>query len=441
MTFMLRTLTLAVVLLIATSARAAAPAAQADAIARFISPDTLVITHIDLTRTDPKASADQILLWLNRMKLEPDEMDHATRGLREGSQMLAAARDKLAKAGCKHLYILTSLFDVPEGPGLLVATMEQGGDAQAISDVFVREPAQMRFGGKPWPEKSEPQPGAVLFGSAGAIERAKASAAAPKPRAEVASALTVINDQPIQIVLAPTADARRVVESLFPRLPREVGGGPSTVVTQGAQWVALGLDLGDKPAVKLIIQSADAPSAKALHDFLASLDRLARAEHQRKPIIRDFPALLDKLMPRLEGDRLVLNIDEPGLGTLVDAAVPALSAARENAKLQVSGSHVRQILLACIMHANDNKNQWPDILEQAVIKYAGPKVLVNPRRPDQKIGYVYHRPPAVIKNPGTLVVVHEETEGFNKVMVGFADGHAELMTVEALQKQLKAQGE
>src|SRR5688500_4909890 len=178
MTFILRTLTLAVVLLVATSARAAAPAAQADAIARFISPDTLVITHIDLARTDPKASADQILLWLNRMKLEPDEMDHATRGLREGSQMLAAARDKLAKAGCKHLYIVTSLFDVPEGPGLLVATMEQGGDAQAISDVFMREPAQMRFGGKPWPEKSEPQPGAVLFGSAGAIERAKASAAA-----------------------------------------------------------------------------------------------------------------------------------------------------------------------------------------------------------------------------------------------------------------------
>lgn len=432
----LRTLTPVIVLLLTVSARAAAPPAPAGAISKFVGADTLVITHIDLTRVDPKASADQILLWLNRMKLDADAMDHATRGLREGSQMMVDVRDKLTKAGCKRLYILTTLFDVPFAPGVLVAITEPGADAQAISDIFARKPAAMRFGGKPWPEKSEVVPGAVLFGFAEAIDRAKASAAAPKPRPEVMAALAGINDLPIQIVLVPTADTRRVVETLVPRLPATLGGGPSTIFTRGIQWAAAGFDLGDQPAFKLIIQSADAPAANALHAVAVASSRLALADKRARAVVPTMPQLIDTIIPKVEGDRLVLSLDEQGLAALVDGLAPALAAAREHARLQQSSSHVRQIVMACMLYANDNKNQWPDTLEQVIPRYGGHNLLINPRRPDEKIGYVYHKPdPKALT--GTTVVVHEKTEGFNKVVVGFADGHTEVFTVEELEKALK----
>ena len=50
--------------------------------------------------------------------------------------------------------------------------------------------------------------------------------------------------QAAQFLLLPTADIRRVIEEMIPTLPGAVGGGPSTTITRGCLWAAVGVERG-----------------------------------------------------------------------------------------------------------------------------------------------------------------------------------------------------
>ncbi len=88
---------------------------------------------------------------------------------------------------------------------------------------------------------------------------------------------------------------------------------------------------------------------------------------------------------------------EVGLATVAGGAVgagvalPALAKAREQARIAVSMSNLKQIGLALHMYAEDNDGNFPSDLEKAKRYYGNAKILESPRKPKDFEGpsYIY----------------------------------------------------
>jgi hypothetical protein len=290
---------------------------RAQAITPYLDEQTVVVAHIDVS----VLNLDAILAAIPGVsKRDADE--------------LAALKTNVApwladftNAGAKELYIVFSLADYRGTPFVIVPTSERTN-----ADVLVRlfrsrtttdllKSASFHLA----PEVVEKLDQAVFAGGSKALARIKGGKPAERP--ELAKAFAAVGDTTAQVLVLPTASARRVIEEVVPSLPKEVGGGPMTIVTRGFQWGAIGVGLPPKTALRVVIQSKDASAARALRDVIGEgVDRLSR-----EALIREAVPEYDKLAPRLKptiaDDRLVLSFEagSAGLSDLLAAFAPKIT--------------------------------------------------------------------------------------------------------------------
>ena len=108
------------------------------------------------------------------------------------------------------------------------------------------------------------------------------------PRPELAAAFEAAGDGAAQAVLIPPAYTRRVIEELMPQLPKEIGGGPSSILTRGICWAAVGIDLPPQLALHAVIKSQDAAAAAALRGKWAEVLRLAGQHEEIRRAVPQF---------------------------------------------------------------------------------------------------------------------------------------------------------
>ncbi len=119
--------------------------------------------------------------------------------------------------------------------------------------------------------------------------------------------------------------------------------------------------------------------------------------------------------------------------------MPAVSKAKMTAQNVLAANDLKQIGLACIMYADDNKDQFPPNLEAAK-KYLGTdKVLESPRKPKDFNGpsYIYITGQTT-KSPIGNILAYEapECSRDGKINVLFLDGHVEIMPLADFHKKL-----
>jgi hypothetical protein len=94
--------------------------------------------------------------------------------------------------------------------------------------------------------------------------------------------------------------------------------------------------------------------------------------------------------------------------------------------------------MACILYANEHKNQFPPDLETVQKTNELPaEILRNPRVPNKPIGYVYLQPKG--NAPPADQIVAYEAFGQplpSSLAASFADGHAEIMDYPRFAKAL-----
>jgi hypothetical protein len=232
-------------------------------------------------------------------------------------------------------------------------------------------------------EGSIEREGALVFGSQTALARLRGfhgpTRAIPK------SALAAVAGAEIRAFLLPSDDQRRVLSEFLRdpeaeraivgrmppgRVPAEFLRNPGEIARlalgEGLQWVAAGITTRDNLALKLVIGSQDAVSAKALDLWLAGAWQYAR-QHvaaQKDPDSAMIAGLMDQfsrvLAPKVNGDQLVIRIDMRQLmasaaGTLLgQTAVDAANRAEGT----VVKNHLKQLALA--MHNyHGTYNQLP----------------------------------------------------------------------------------
>ncbi len=165
----------------------------------------------------------------------------------------------------------------------------------------------------------------------------------------VSDAFEAVKDYPVQALLLPPPQVRRAVEELMPELPRQLGGGPSRVLTEGLDWAAFGL----KPAplkVEVIIQSKDEQAARNLAAHMPKLLRAAydASPKDHRPIAEPaFSNILKDIKTQVVGDRVNVTFEgmkggDQGLGLLAIAA----AAISQKAQRQTNMNRLKQIMLA-----------------------------------------------------------------------------------------------
>ena len=215
-----------------------------------------------------------------------------------------AAREAVAalrKAGAKDVYAVLSIADLPNpGPFLLIPTTN-------VNTEELKAALRNLTG-----QTVEPLDGVMLVGDKRTLERLHGLKPAARP--DLDAAFGAVAGSPVQIAFVPSEDQRRVVKELLPTLPKEVGGGPGTILTKGLRWAAVGVETKPKLAVKLVVQSENAEAAKALADAAErGLDSVIREQTVRR-VFPKADELVKVVRPKVDGDRLTIAVDESAPG-------------------------------------------------------------------------------------------------------------------------------
>ncbi len=299
--------------------------ARADAIAPFVDEQTVGVVHVDLSRLD----FDQLLK--QAVELAPGSEGLLTPAIEHARPMAK----HLVESGVKDVFLVVSLADLPRAP-FFVFPLAEGADTKSLES----------WHGELHVEAIERVGNALFAGGKQTLERVEKQTAATRP--EIARAFEAAGDTAAQILLLPTADNRRVVEELLPALPAEVGGGSSQVLTRGAMWAAVGIDLQPRTAIQLTIQSQDAEAAAAFRDkWLAMLQLVGRDARIAKALPR-FAQLANQLEPKVKGDRiqLALDIESPSWKPLTKLLQTGLGEVQQSEMRKQTVVHFKQIGIA-----------------------------------------------------------------------------------------------
>jgi Protein of unknown function (DUF1559) len=285
-------------------------------IAPFVDELTFAVIHVDV----PRVKTEE--LWRRFKQITGVNAPAGEKSF------LVELPDKFARAGGKDLFLLFNLADGEMQP-LVVAPVGAGADKQALLDLFKQAPDGQVA------EKA----GAILLGTAKSLEAAQSRTAKAVP--ELAKAFAQVESMTAQVILLPPRPFLRAQEELTPDLPRELGGGPITTVTRGFQWAALGVDITPKLKLKAVAQALDAKAADDLNKLVGhALNGLTiRADRELNPFIQFFPTL----KPKVEGDRLVLALDDEAIDKVL---TPAVGQVQQAAARNRSANNLKQMALA-----------------------------------------------------------------------------------------------
>ena len=441
----MRNLIILTIAILAISAAAFAeekfdPSARAREIAPFIDEQTIAVMHVDFSRVNVDAT------WGVIEKLLEETGDHDVKELADAKDKVKELVEGFLQAGARDLYWVISLADIPPEPIRVVIPLRPGADKRAIRALLYSgkidgPTSRPTSSTNPRPPRNRVDVirNAVVWTKWSNFQRV--ADLTPHPRPELAAAFAAAGDTAGQILILPTDDNRRVIEEMMPTLPEEFGGAPSTTITQGLLWAAVGVDGPPEMAVRAVVQSKDPAAAEALGQTITSIFKAIEENEDVLKMVPNIAKLTAMLTPAVSGNQLTLKLDDKQANSIIfDLLGPPLREARMQAKLALSMRNLSQIGKAIYIYGAENKDTFPEslqvLLDKKLIK---PQMLINPARTKQKPAYVYVKPSQPMgKVPSGRLLVYEahDTWGPAGVNVLFADAHVGRITNEAHFKKL-----
>jgi hypothetical protein len=273
--------------------------AAATILAPLVDEQTFAIIHVDVSRV-PAAPV---------LGLAAQVLPHAKKEIARTEEQIVAQREAFLRGGGRDIYLLVGLADFKLSdaslPLFAAVPLSAGTDAKLLAESL----RKLGF------EATQQREGVLLAGSRAALDRLKD--VKPDPRPDLQQAFDAAGDAAAQIVFLPPVYWRRVIEEMMPTLPKPVGGGPSTVLTHGVRWAALGVDPPQNLSLRLVIQSADNQAAAALRDKWPDLWKPLKEEKDVSRVLPRLDDLLRLLTPEVRGDQLVIQMDAKKAGQAI----------------------------------------------------------------------------------------------------------------------------
>jgi len=311
------------------------PVARAKTITPFLDEQAFLVARVAPARVDPVKLIDRVVEVVPELKPQRTVMSLA----------LGAAHAAVLQAGAKEFYAVLSIeeMDFHREPMPFLIVPAEGVNEEALSMLLATLPFEVKQ-----------RHGDVFFaGYRSVLERLKTIT--PDKRPEMTAAFEAAGDTAAQVLLLPPKYTARVIEEMMPELPLD--GGPSTIVTHGVRWAALGVDTQEL-SVRLTVQSDDQEAAEALRRvWHGGLHELGE-EKEVQEAVGDFEPFIRLFTPVVKGDRLVLELsDENGaVRRLIDASMVPLRELRYQARRTSTMNHLKQIGLALLNYQEVNKH-------------------------------------------------------------------------------------
>ena len=428
---------------VTTAARAELPAA----VARYVDANTLAVVRIDASRLDADAAADFLKKGL--ADAGPAERDEVVRSARDGLKQFAEELAPTTAAGVTRAYLLVTPATLVQQQ-LPVIVIPTGGAEQATA--VVNSPAVARIGRAYSLVAVLGLENTVLLGTPATTNAALA--VRPVARPELAGAFGDDNTAvsaafvPSPLVRLFAAQAVRGQMQQNPAIPAAL-----PEVMQGLARATMTLSLPPGPSSAVRMEFADAATAGKAAALMK--EGLASAEGQLAGEVgpEQAEAITAAASPATDGPAVTVDVTPQEADALAPFLGKVLLEARKSAKRVASMSNLRQMGMGINIYASDNGGRLPRTLEDigAAIGMTDPelakswaKMSTSPRLA-AGTKYVLLRPAERmqdVKDSGGTVLLYEPVPAGwdDKVIVGFADGHAETVTVERLEAMAKEQG-
>jgi len=324
------------------------PAARAKVIAPFIEEETVAVIHVDFSRIDVDAVAEQLVKWV------PGAFGDGW-----DPRFQKATLAVISEAGIREMYLVVTLAGALRAEeNLLFAVVPLPADVNRYVPAHELRQAEVlreKMDAGHYFTAFARRNGVLLAGTRETVDRLKRIQ--PDVRPELEKAFEAAGDTTAQVLLLPPKHTVRAIREIMPELPEQLGGGPSDVLTRGCLWAAVGIDLPPKTPIRAVVQSADHEAAKAM---LAKWKQFGQLLEQHKDIRRDIPGfkkIWQVLTPQVQGDRLVLVLDERNQGVarvMTLLKLPAMEA-RENARRIQSMNNLKQLGLSMHQYHDTHK--------------------------------------------------------------------------------------
>ena len=434
-----------VYLLVASTLIAAAAgrarADEADRIAPFVNNFTLGVVRVEPGGID----FDALDRWggdvIKQSNMDADAMRIATEGLKQATQEARKWTDQFLKAGGKTVWVVFTVENLPDDPVFVVVPLEHGADGQALQKLL--------SSGRGDSAQAVAQSKGALITAPDPKSLERVRTIMPQPRPELAKALAEAGDAKVRVALIPSDDARRVIESMIPKLPN---GASSESLTKGMLWAAVTITPPANVTLHGVVQSESNTAAEAFRKLLGELAPAApkvRANDPGASLIQMLAEIAST--SKVQGDRVAIDLNEVQTKGAATHLADAVRRARVRASRVRSASNIRQLLLGCQLYSNNHYDkvhkigQFPDDLAQMMKEQdVMPAALVNPNNPAEKVGYVYIKPPEGAP-PSDRVVIYEKYKDWDGgINLGFGDGHVEFWNDQkaaekAIQEAVAAQ--
>jgi hypothetical protein len=316
----------------------------ASAIAPFLDEQAIAVAHVAVEDAEiPKA----VSALLTSVAVSEEEQKRA-------GEMAAAARqwlEQIRAAGVEHLFLVISIDDIPRPGPFVVASFGDEGDRDEISRLL----ASGRF-----PVVEPLGEAAVVAGPETTIERLRQQVGgrnvAP-PAAQLVAALSAVPRRAAKVVVVPSEAHRRVIREMLPAVDWPLQGISGELIADGLVWAAIAFDPAE-PSFQAIVKSDNEVAAARFRQRIDRGLELAADVEAVRQVLDNPQEVFAILEPRLEGDRIVWNLDAGSeeVATFIDSVLsPPLRAARLAAQRRQRMHQFRQIGLAMHNYHDVNK--------------------------------------------------------------------------------------
>lgn len=330
---------LSVVLLVLSCGSFARAGEQAFApVLPFVDAETFLIGRLDVEKLSIADLQSRVESIAKKITGDASSSQDVAKAAQEPTQV----RDAFLAAGGREVFVVMSTADIPARPPLIVVTCSEPAKLAGLQ-TLVEQLASMG----PVPFAVEKQGDrALLVGPTETVQRARTMK--PVTRGEVTAAALASSDSPLQILVTPSANQRRVLTEAMPNFPPPFNQITGPVVSDGIQWAIASFDVVPTLKVNLQVESKDAAAAERLQKTVAAA---LQAIGQLPPVqaaVPDVAKVLKLLEPKVQDKRLAVTIseDEQTLEVVSKPLFSAITSARESAQRAQSMNNLKQIGLA-----------------------------------------------------------------------------------------------
>ena len=300
---------------------------------------TIALVRVDMRRVDP-AKAEKLALLVGLSATAGFDVAD----LRHDLEIMVKS---FLESGGEDLFFVATLADISSSPPFVAIPIRNGAKPERLLKWLEQTDRVVRQ-----------QQGNVVIGSSQAVADRLKSLQPFRHRA-IEEAFAIPEDSPVQVIVSLPVEVRPFLTQLYPKLPREIGGGSTQAIVDNVEWASLGFTLSPALVPRLTIKSKSEAGAKELEATLRQINGRIAELPAVKQSLSDSGKLFARLQPQVDGDRLVtrLNADESE-SILQELAAGPIAQAQRSALQTQSMNNLKQIGLA--MHNyHDRDKKFP----------------------------------------------------------------------------------